>query len=123
MPILSWVSLSCHHFNNFVLFVSFDRSITYKECGYCCNVCNRRTRNQAEAFVKELLVAPGSDPYKYTMKESDEAALKKYRKELSLCSICMIAVKREISRILERYKGIGSSFGGGVCLCTYASYG
>lgn len=89
--------------------------IPYEGCRLCCKVCDRRTRNQAEAFVRKLFAEPNSDPYKYTMKESDEAALRKYRRELSLCSICMLAAKREIERILERYKKIGHLFGG----CVY----
>lgn len=85
--------------------------IPYKECSFCCSACNRRTRNQAETFVKGLLLSGGSNPYKRVLKVKDDTIEKKYRREISLCAICRIASEKERERILLRYGSISDSFG------------
>lgn len=89
--------------------------IPYEQCKYCCKVCDRRTRNQAESFVKELLLSAGASPYRKIMGTNDETMLQSFRRNIGLCSICLIGVQRERKRIIERYKRIGNSF----CSCVY----
>lgn len=89
--------------------------IPFEQCKYCCKVCDRRTRNQAETFVKKLLLSVDSDPYREIMGTNDKTMLHSFQKNISICSICLIGAKREHARIVERYKRIGASF----CSCVY----
>lgn len=92
-----------------------DIYIPFEQCKYCCKVCDRRTRNQAESFVKKMLLSADSDPYREIMGTNDNTMLQNFQKNISICSICLIGAKREYARIIERYKRIGSSF----CSCVY----
>lgn len=85
--------------------------LPYKECGGVCEICNRRTRNQAESFVKTLLLDNGADPYRMAFSTKDKTQLEAFRNVIGVCGICLRATQIEADRIRERYGTLGSCFG------------
>lgn len=85
--------------------------LPYPQCKETCQLCNRRVRNQAESFVRKLLIDNGADPYAEIFSTSDRMQLELFRKTLGLCGICLRATQKEAERIKSRYGTLGECFG------------
>ncbi len=85
--------------------------LPYSQCKEACQLCNRRVRNQAESFVRKLLIDNGADPYAEVFSISDRTQLELFRKTLGLCGICLSATQKEAERIRSRYGMLGECFG------------
>ena len=83
----------------------------FPQCSNCCETCNRRVRNQAESFVRNLLTDKKRDVYRKVFSKEDAVTVEEYRKNIAFCSVCMILKNREEKRIKERYHEIGECFG------------
>lgn len=85
-----------------------DLYVPFAECNQCCGQCNKRVRNQAESFVRQLLLEAKSDPYEKAFPALDRD---KYREKISLCQVCMVLSTREAKRLMKRYHNLGEEFG------------
>lgn len=85
--------------------------LPYEECSATCDKCNRRVRNQAENFVKNLLLERGADPYAEAFRIKDKNQLEAFRRTIGLCGICLRSAQQEADRIRARYGTLGSCFG------------
>lgn len=83
----------------------------FPECNACCEVCNRRVRNQAESFVNRLMENKKADLYKQLFASDNADQIEKYRKAVGYCSALLLLKNREEKRIIQRYKNIGDCFG------------
>ncbi|MBR3314084.1 MAG: ATP-binding protein [Atopobiaceae bacterium] len=92
-----------------------DLYLPFAECERCCERCNRRTRNQAEAFVHQVFSSHGADAYQRVFSERDGSQLEKLRNATSLCGVMQLATSKEAARIAGRYGEVGEQFG----LCVY----
>lgn len=87
-----------------------DLFIPYEECKQICTHCDKRTRNQAQFFVKNTLSNEKIDIYKQVFKTRYEQDLEQYRNSISFCAISYIASKREKQRIKDRYHAVNDKF-------------
>ena len=69
----------------------------FAQCKGCCKKCNRRARNQAEAFVKELFKT-GEYPYVYVFGSFDSSV-----KDVPIMSVVAEAVSTKYIELRERY--------------------
>ena len=83
----------------------------FPECGLFCEVCDRRVRNQSESFVNKLMENKKADLYKLLFPHENSEQVEKYRKAIGYCSAFLMLKKREVKRIIQRYKDIGDCFG------------
>lgn len=91
-----------------------SHSFLYKpfpECNECCEVCNKRVRNQAESFVNRLMENKKTDLYKQLFSNEEAGQVEKFRKTIGYCSALLLMKNREEKRIVQRYKDIGDCFG------------
>ncbi len=79
----------------------------FAECLARCATCDRRTRNQAESYVRKILSNPSAMPIK------DPAIARK----VSFCGLCLTGMAEEAERIKGRYKHVDERFG--YCVYTH----
>ena len=79
----------------------------FPQCSQCCDICDRRVRNQAEGFVLNVKGNKKQDLYAQLFGKKD-AELKN---SIAFCSAFLALKNREEKRIIKRYKTIGDSFG------------
>lgn len=85
--------------------------LPYAHCESCCATCNRRTRNQAEAFVQQAITGARADVYRRLFSSTDSGQLAKLRSSTTLCGVALLETKKEAARIAERYGCVGEQFG------------
>lgn len=73
----------------------------FAECLGRCEVCDRRTRNQAESYVREVLTNPAARPLQ------DPALAER----VSFCGLYLLGTAREAERIRARYGTVDERFG------------
>lgn len=84
--------------------------LPFKECTRICEQCNRRVRNQAELFIRNIT---NKDLYKMVF-GTDE----RFKATVKTCALVYLLAKREKKRIEQRYGIVGDAFGG----CAYIHF-
>lgn len=73
----------------------------FAECLGRCEVCDRRTRNQAESYVREVLTNPAARPLQDPV----------LAERVSFCGLYLLGTAREAERIRARYGTVDERFG------------
>lgn len=89
--------------------------LPYEECSKVCSFCSRRTRSQAEIYLRDTLTKNGADPYKLLFEGNDDSYIDKMRKAIPLCAAEAVLAKREYERLEARYKNTDPTF----LICAY----